>query len=97
MSAAAPAAAPAAAVPAVPSPPSSSSIQEFYSGRVMLLTGVTGMVGKAVLEKLLRSCPGVGKVVVVIRGDSQEQAERRFREQVGVMSKHTTNSNTGIS
>jgi alcohol-forming fatty acyl-CoA reductase len=34
-------------------------IPEFYCGKTLLVTGCTGFVGKVVLEKLMRSCPGI--------------------------------------
>jgi len=33
-----------------------SLIQNFFSGRCVLVTGATGFVGKDLLEKLLHSC-----------------------------------------
>jgi fatty acyl-CoA reductase len=33
----------------------------------MLITGGTGFLGKALLEKLLRSCPDVGNIYVLVR------------------------------
>ncbi|KAK3926150.1 Putative fatty acyl-CoA reductase [Frankliniella fusca] len=42
-------------------------ISEFYRGRNVLVTGVTGFVGKAIVEKLLRCCPDVGCIYVLVR------------------------------
>ncbi len=39
-----------------------------YSGKSILITGVTGFLGKVILEKLLRSLPTVGKIHLLIRG-----------------------------
>lgn len=39
----------------------------YYAGRTLLLTGATGLVGRAVLETLLRLLPDVGRVHVLIR------------------------------
>lgn len=36
-----------------------SSIQEFYKNKNVFLTGGTGFLGIAIIEKLLRSCPDV--------------------------------------
>jgi FlaA1/EpsC-like NDP-sugar epimerase len=33
-----------------------SPIENFFSGRCVLVTGATGFVGKALVEKLLCSC-----------------------------------------
>lgn len=43
------------------------SIQESFAGRTVLLTGVTGFVGSLVLEQLLRTCPTIHKVYVIVR------------------------------
>lgn len=40
---------------------------EYYAGRTILLTGATGLVGRAVLETLLRRLPQVHRVYIVIR------------------------------
>ncbi|XP_063236812.1 putative fatty acyl-CoA reductase CG5065 isoform X2 [Bacillus rossius redtenbacheri] len=42
-------------------------VQQFYCGRSVLLTGATGFCGKVLLEKLLRSCPGLERVYLVVR------------------------------
>lgn len=43
------------------------SIADFYSGKNVFVTGGTGFVGKVLIEKLLRSCPGVKTVYCLIR------------------------------
>ena len=47
--------------------PQQISVQEAFAGRTVLLTGVTGFVGSLVLEHLLRTCPNVRKVFVIVR------------------------------
>ena len=43
------------------------SISEFYNGRSVFITGGTGFLGKLVVEKLLRSCPGIENMYFLIR------------------------------
>ncbi|XP_065217916.1 putative fatty acyl-CoA reductase CG5065 [Planococcus citri] len=43
------------------------SIEHFYDGRSVFITGGTGFMGKVLIEKILRSCPGVDKIYVLIR------------------------------
>ncbi|KAL1432936.1 hypothetical protein MTO96_001925 [Rhipicephalus appendiculatus] len=43
------------------------AVQEFYKGKSVLITGVTGFLGKILLEKLLRSCPGIKQIFLLIR------------------------------
>lgn len=56
-----------------------SEIRDFYSGRSVLLTGVSGFLGKALLEKLLRSCPNVSKVYVLIRDKHGKDPNSRLK------------------
>lgn len=60
-----------------------SEVQKFYDGKCLLVTGVTGFVGKFLLEKILRSC-NPSRVYVLIRkkrGLSSEQRLRSFLEK----------------
>ncbi|KAK9501910.1 hypothetical protein O3M35_012545 [Rhynocoris fuscipes] len=45
----------------------SESIREWLNGKSILITGGTGFMGKVLLEKLLRSCPGIKKIYVCCR------------------------------
>ncbi|CAN8023211.1 unnamed protein product, partial [Ixodes persulcatus] len=44
-----------------------SEVQSFYQDDVIFITGATGFLGKALLEKLLRSCPGISRIYILIR------------------------------
>ncbi|XP_023227144.1 putative fatty acyl-CoA reductase CG5065 [Centruroides sculpturatus] len=55
------------------------SISKFYEFREVFLTGVTGSLGKVLLEKLLRSC-NTKKIYVLIRCKKGMQAEERKTE-----------------
>lgn len=44
-----------------------TAISDFYAGRTIFVTGVTGFMGKVLLEKLLRSCPAIHQIYVLIR------------------------------
>jgi len=43
------------------------SVRKFYAGKNIFLSGCTGFVGKVILEKILRSCPEVNKVFILVR------------------------------
>src|SRR5262249_53820609 len=45
-----------------------STIQRYFSGKTVLVTGATGFLGKALLEKMLRSLPDVRRLYLLIRG-----------------------------
>lgn len=62
-----------------------AGVREFYEGKVVLITGVTGFVGKFLLEKLLRVC-NPSKVYVLIRAkkglSSDERLDQFLKEPV---------------
>lgn len=57
-----------------------SPVQSFYRGSCVLVTGATGFVGKALVEKLLRSCPGIDSIFLLIRPKRGLDVEARHRE-----------------
>src|SRR5262245_46371507 len=63
-----------------------STIQEYYAGKTVLVTGATGFLGKALLEKALRSLGNIGKIYLLIRprerGSRSVPADQRFRDEV---------------
>ncbi|XP_015125301.1 fatty acyl-CoA reductase wat isoform X1 [Diachasma alloeum] len=44
-----------------------TAIQDFYSGQNVFITGGTGFLGKTLVEKLLRSCPDVSTIYLLVR------------------------------
>uniref|UniRef100_A0AAG5D2L2 Fatty acyl-CoA reductase n=1 Tax=Anopheles atroparvus TaxID=41427 RepID=A0AAG5D2L2_ANOAO len=56
------------------------SVTEFYANRDVFLTGGTGFVGKVLIEKLLRSCPDIGRVFVLMRNKRGKTIEGRAAE-----------------
>lgn len=53
-----------------------SEIQKFYANETIFLTGCTGFIGKCVVEKLLRSCPDLKKLYIMIRSKKLSPDER---------------------
>ncbi|XP_041471919.1 fatty acyl-CoA reductase 1-like isoform X1 [Lytechinus variegatus] len=65
------------------SPPSSMaycSVGDFYAGKTLMITGATGFIGKVMLEKLLRCCPDIRKVFLLVRPKSGQRAAARIDE-----------------
>lgn len=63
------------------SPPSEKSeIVEFFNGTTVLVTGGTGFLGKLLIEKLLRSCPGISKLYMIVRPKKGKDAAERYKE-----------------
>lgn len=57
-----------------------SRIGKFYENKSVLITGATGFVGKSIVEKLLRSCPKVREVFLLIRPKKSITSEKRLEE-----------------
>uniref|UniRef100_A0A8C2X624 Fatty acyl-CoA reductase n=1 Tax=Cyclopterus lumpus TaxID=8103 RepID=A0A8C2X624_CYCLU len=58
------------------------NIPEYYAGKTVLITGATGFMGKVLLEKLLRSCPGVKGVYVMVRPKAGQSPEARIADMI---------------
>ena len=48
------------------------TISQFYDGKCLFVTGVTGFMGKVLLHKLLDSCPTLERIYVLIRPKRDE-------------------------
>lgn len=55
-----------------------SPVQEFFRNAVVFITGGTGFMGKVLLEKLLRTCPHIKHIYLLIRYKKGENAEQRL-------------------
>ncbi|GLV38329.1 waterproof [Carabus blaptoides fortunei] len=57
-----------------------SAIRQFLKDRCILITGVTGFLGIIILEKLLRTCPEIRAIFVLIRKSSTKDVTQRLDE-----------------
>ncbi|XP_065562824.1 putative fatty acyl-CoA reductase CG5065 [Artemia franciscana] len=57
-----------------------SEIVNFYRDRSVFVTGGTGFFGKILIEKLLRSCPGLKNVYVLIRPKAGQDPKNRLQD-----------------
>lgn len=57
-----------------------SEIQSFYKGKVIFVTGGTGLMGKVLIEKLLYSCSDLNKIYILIRPKRGRTPEMRVDE-----------------
>ncbi|XP_054720630.1 putative fatty acyl-CoA reductase CG5065 [Uloborus diversus] len=55
-----------------------SQVAEFYRGRSIFITGVTGFLGKVLLEKLLRACRSVKTIYVLLRAKEGLDPKQRL-------------------
>ncbi|KAL7106436.1 hypothetical protein ACP275_07G113800 [Erythranthe tilingii] len=56
-------------------------ILKFFQGKNIFITGGTGLLGKVLVEKILRSTP-VGKIYVLVKADDQEGAVDRIAKEL---------------
>lgn len=63
-----------------------SKIQAYFTGKTVLMTGATGFLGKALIEKMLRSLPGLRRLYLLIRPRRSHShtipAADRFRNEL---------------
>ena len=59
-----------------------SRVADGLAGRVLLLTGATGFVGKAVLSTCLRELPGLAEIRLLIRAGDDEGAVERLTSEI---------------
>jgi HAD superfamily hydrolase (TIGR01490 family) len=57
-------------------------LAEAYRDKTILLTGGTGFLGTALVEKMLRSIPDLGRLYLVVRPSKDKSAEDRFHKDV---------------
>lgn len=56
------------------------TVAEYYDGKSVFITGGTGFIGKVLIEKLLRSCPNLNRVYLLIRPKRSQEIEQRLEE-----------------
>jgi fatty acyl-CoA reductase len=56
------------------------SISEFYDDKSVFITGGLGFVGKVLVEKLLRSCPGIENIYLLCRSKKGKNVNERLEE-----------------
>jgi FlaA1/EpsC-like NDP-sugar epimerase len=55
-----------------------SKIAKFYAGRSVFITGGSGFVGKQIVEKLLRSCPEIDTIYLLMRAKKGQNVQQRL-------------------
>jgi fatty acyl-CoA reductase len=59
-----------------------SNIAQFYEDRSIFITGATGFMGKVLVEKLLRSCPGINRLYILMRPSKGKEVAVRLQELI---------------
>ncbi|KAH9645837.1 hypothetical protein HF086_015197 [Spodoptera exigua] len=61
--------------PQFPTPP---LIPEYFAGREVLITGATGFMGKVLVERLLWTCPDIGRLHLLMRHKRDVAPDKRL-------------------
>ncbi|CAG0889926.1 unnamed protein product [Cyprideis torosa] len=59
-----------------------SAVADWYAGRSVFITGATGYMGKVLVEKLLRSCPNIEKIYMLMRTRPNKDRDLNSRLQI---------------
>lgn len=66
-----------------------SKIVDFYQNKTIFVTGATGFFGKLLVEKLLRACPELDTIFILVRPkkgeDSNERIKKLYSLQVNIV------------
>ncbi|CAG9576886.1 unnamed protein product [Danaus chrysippus] len=63
-----------------PRSPCEALLPRFYAGRDIFITGATGFMGKVLIERLLSTCPDVGKLHLLLRQKKGVAPEKRLQQ-----------------
>ena len=58
------------------------TITKFYENADVFVTGGSGFLGKVLIEKLLRSCPDIGNIYLLLRPKRGQKATDRIAKIV---------------
>lgn len=57
-----------------------NSVQQFYVGKTIFITGGSGFMGKVLIEKLLYSCSDVKELIVLMRPKRGKSTVQRVED-----------------
>ena len=57
-----------------------SEVTKYYKNKSIFITGGTGFLGKALIEKLLRSCYDIKKIYILIRNKKGKTPTERLED-----------------
>lgn len=57
-----------------------SNIQEFFKNKTIFITGGTGFLGKLIVNKLIRSCPQIKRIYMLVREKKGKTPNERLKD-----------------
>lgn len=60
------------------------SILSFYAGQSIFLTGATGFLGKVFIEKILRCCPNIQEIFILMRPRKRLSLNERIEKMLNI-------------
>ncbi|XP_050433016.1 fatty acyl-CoA reductase wat-like [Adelges cooleyi] len=57
-----------------------SNIQSFFQNKSVFVTGGTGFLGKLIVNKLVRACPHIKSIYLLVRGKKGKSAQERLED-----------------
>lgn len=61
-------------------PETHSNIQKFFNNKSVFVTGGTGFLGKLLVNKLIRSCPQIKHIYLLVRDKKGKNAHERLED-----------------
>jgi fatty acyl-CoA reductase len=61
-----------------------AGVIQFFEGKNIFVTGATEFLGKVLLEKVLRSCPAVGNIFVLVRPKKGKEPSERVKNIISL-------------
>ena len=61
-----------------------AGVIQFFEGKNIFMTGASGFLGKVLLEKLLRACPDVGNIFVLVRPKKGKEPTERVKNIISL-------------
>ena len=62
--------------------PRQLTVGEMFDGRSVFITGASGFIGRVLLEKLLRSYPGIERIYILLRSKKNQLPQERLHKHI---------------
>lgn len=60
------------------------NIENYFNGKSIFITGGSGFMGKILIEKLLRTCPDIKRIYLLLRKKSGKNVMERRMDIINV-------------